>query len=103
MPTVLARFNINPGKEAEAEAAIKAQAASVEAGEPGALTYIFLRGRDNPAEVIVFEIYKDKDAFAELGATAHMGAFRSYFGSIFDPASVKIERLEQIAGVNRGS
>ncbi len=101
MVTILARFKINEGKEAEAEQAMKAQAASVEAKEPGALTYIFMRNRKEPSEITVFEIYKDDEAFATHGTTAHMGTFRSYFGSLFDPATVKIERLDQVAGLNR--
>ncbi len=101
MQTILAQFRINAGKEAEAEDAMKKQAASVEAEEPGALTYIFSRNRKDPAQITVFEIYRDDEAFATHGGTAHMGTFRSYFGSLFDPASVKIERLEKIAGFSR--
>jgi quinol monooxygenase YgiN len=101
MRTILARFKIMPGKEAEAEAAMKSQAAPVEAEEPGALTYVFMRSRKEPSEITVFEIYKDDEAFEAHRTTAHMGIFRGYFGSIFDPPSVKIERLEQIAGVRR--
>jgi quinol monooxygenase YgiN len=101
MNTILARFNVMAGKETEAEEAIKKQAASVEAAEPGALTYIFHRNRKEPAQITVFEIYKDDDAFQAHGGTEHMGAFRGYFGSVFDPATVKIDRLERIAGFSR--
>lgn len=101
MNTILARFNVVAGKEAEAEEAIKKQAASVEAAGPGALTYIFHRNRKEPAQITVFEIYKDDEAFQAHSGTEHMGAFRGYFGSIFDPATVKIDRLERIAGFSR--
>lgn len=101
MNTVLARFNIIPGKEAEAEEAMKKQAASVESGEPGALTYIFHRNRKNPTEITVFEIYADDDASQAHRNTEHMAKFASYFGSLFDPATVKIDRLERIAGFSR--
>jgi quinol monooxygenase YgiN len=101
MNTVLARFSVIAGKEAEAEEAIKAMAASVESAEPGSLAYIFHRNRKDPTEITVFEIYKDDEAFAAHGGTEHMGAFRGYFGSVFDSSTVKIDRLERIAGFSR--
>ncbi|TMF08269.1 MAG: antibiotic biosynthesis monooxygenase [Chloroflexi bacterium] len=101
MNTVLARFNIIAGKETEAEEAMKKQAASVESAEPGALAYIFHRNRKDPTVITVFEIYKDDEAFQAHGGTEHMGAFRGCFGSVFDPATVKIDRLERIAGFSR--
>jgi len=30
-----------------------------------------------------------------------MATFSSYFGSLFDPATVKIDRLERLAGFSR--
>jgi|SRR5919109_3744582 quinol monooxygenase YgiN len=103
MNTVLARFKILPGKETQAEEAMKTQAASVESGEPGALAYIFHRNSKDPSEITVFEIYADDDASNAHRGTEHMTKFASYFGSLFDPASVKIERLERIAGFNRSA
>jgi quinol monooxygenase YgiN len=102
MQTIVARFKVIPGKEAEAEEAMKTMAAAVEAGEPGALTYIFHKNSREPLEITVFEVYRDDEAFAAHGASPHMGAFRGYFGTLFDPSTVKIERLERIAGFNRG-
>jgi len=99
--TILARFKIIDGKESEADEAMKTMAAAVEKSESGALTYIFARNRKDPSEVTVFEIYSDDDTFKAHGASPHMGTFRSYFGPIFDAATVKVERLEQIAGFQR--
>jgi len=101
LQTVVARFKIIPGKEAGAEEAMKQQAAAVEAKEPGVLTYAFNRNRKDPLEITVFEIYADDDAFHAHGATEHMSAFRGHFGSLFDPATVKIERVERVAGFSR--
>ena len=101
MNTIIARFNIVTGKEAEAEEAMKKQAASVESAEPGTLAYIFHRNRKEPSQITVFEIYADDDASTAHRDTEHMGTFRSYFGSLFDPATAKIERLERIAGFTR--
>ena len=101
MNTVVAQFKIVPGKEAEAEEAMKKQAASVEATEPGALTYIFHRNRKDPTEITVFEIYADDEATQTHRNTEHMATFSSYFGSLFDRETVKIVRLERIAGFQR--
>jgi len=102
MQTIIARFKIVPGKEAEAEEAMKKMAASVESNESGAQTYIFQRNLKDASEVTVFEVYADDAAAAAHAASEHMGAFRVNFGTLFDPATVKIERFERIAGFNRG-
>ena len=102
MQTILAQFKVQPGKEAEAEQALKTMAASVEGKEPGALAYIFHRNRRDPLEITVFEIYADDAAAATHAGSEHMGQFRTYFGSLFDPATVKIDRLERVAGFVRG-
>jgi hypothetical protein len=31
-----------------------------------------------------------------------MGTFRTHFAGTFDPTTVKIERVERVAGFNRG-
>jgi autoinducer 2-degrading protein len=101
MNTILARFKILPGKEAEADEAIKTMAIAVEENEGGALAYLFYQNRKDPNEITVYEIYKDDEAFQAHSGTEHMGAFRGFFGSVFDPATVKIDRLERIAGFSR--
>ncbi len=103
MISILARFKVQAGKETEAEEAIKTMAATVEASEPGALTYIFHRNARDASEITVFEIYADDAAFEAHRTTPHMATFGSKFGSLFDPATVKIERLERVAGFNRNS
>ena len=101
MTTILAQFKIQPGKEAEAEKALNEMAAAVEANEPGALLYVFNRSQKEPSEITVFEVYADAEAHNTHKHISHMGQLRSNFGSVFDPASVKIERLERIAGFAR--
>ncbi len=101
MTTILAQFKIQPGKEAEAEKALNEMAAAVEANEPGALLYVFNRSQKESSEITVFEVYSDGEALDTHNQTAHMGQLRAAFGSVFDPASVKIVRLERIAGFAR--
>jgi quinol monooxygenase YgiN len=103
MRTVTAEFTINSGKEGEAEAAIRALVAAVQANEPGALAYAWHRHGKDPSRILVFEVYADDDAVAAHRATPHLAAFQEHFkaGATFDPASVKIERWERFAAVER--
>ena len=98
MVTIIARMKIREGKEEEALAKVTAMAEAVQANEPGALAYIVHRNQEDPSEIIFFELYADDAAFESHGQTAHMGTMRENFVEIFDPASVKIERLDRIAG-----
>lgn len=101
MTTIMARFNVLPGKEAEAEEAMRQMASAVESNEPGARTYIFHRSAKNPAEITVFEMYADDQAAGVHAGSEHMAKFRTHFGALFDPATVKIEKLDRIAGFSR--
>jgi quinol monooxygenase YgiN len=101
MITILARLNIQPGKEAEGENALREMAAAVEANEPGALLYVFHRSQKDPGEITVFEVYADGEAFDAHGRSPHMATLRSGFGPLFDASTVKIERLERFAGFVR--
>ncbi len=101
MHTITAEFRIIEGKEAEAEAAIKALVAGLEANEPGCLKYIWHRGVKDPLQVLVFEIYKDDDARDKHRDTPYLKEFQKHFGKVFDPATVKIARHERIAAVER--
>jgi quinol monooxygenase YgiN len=101
MHTVTAEFRIFPGKEAEAEDAIRKVAAAVEANEPGALKYIWHRGVKDPNQVLVFEIYRDDEAREQHRGTPYLAEFQAHFGTVFDPASVKTTRYDQIVGVDR--
>lgn len=101
MLTATAQFTILPGKEAEAEAAIKKVVAEVDKNEPGALAYVWHRNIKDPMQILVFEIWRDSEAITAHRTMAHMAEFQSNFGTVFDPASVKITRYERIAAVNR--
>lgn len=101
MHTITAEFRIIEGKEAEAEAAIKAVVAGLEANEPGCLKYIWHRGIKDPLLIMVFEEYVDDAAREAHGGTDYLKAFQGHFGTVFDPATVRITRLARIAAVDR--
>jgi quinol monooxygenase YgiN len=102
MITVTAEFRINEGKEADAVAAIEKLVAAVSANEPGALMYTWHRGLKDPAQVLVYEVYKDEEATNTHRSTPHLAEFQKAFASgVFDPATVKINRFERIAAIDR--
>lgn len=101
MRTVTAQFTILPGKEAEAEAAIKKVVEGVDKNEPGAVAYFWHRAIKDPSQVLVFEIWRDDAAVEAHRDTPYLTEFQSFFGTVFDPASVKLTRYERIAAINR--
>lgn len=98
MLTNIFRVKIKDGKEEEALAKVTAMAEAVQANEPGTLAYVVHRNQKDPSEIVIFERYADAAALESHGKTAHMGAMRENFAEIFDTASIKIERLDRIAG-----
>ena len=101
MHTVTAEFDILPGKEADAEEAIRKLVDAVESGEPGCLSYIWHCGVKDPGHVLVFEIYRDDEAVAAHRSSSHLAEFQANFPQLFQPASVKINRYTRLAAVDR--
>jgi len=79
--TVIAKLKVQPGKEAEFEAAGKEMIAKVKA-EPGTLTYILHQNTKDPAEFTYYEVYQDQAALDSHGKTDHMKAFGGKIGAL---------------------
>lgn len=105
MIAITAEFRINEGKDAEAVAAIEKVVAAVNANEPGTLMYTWHRGLKDPAQVLVYEQYKDEEAMKAHSTGAHgthLADFQKAFAAgVFDPASVKINRWGKLAEIDR--
>lgn len=101
MVTIIARFKLREGKEEEGLALLRTMVQQVQAQEAGALAYVCHQSKDDPSEIVFFELYADDAALQAHGQTPHMGELRTGFGPLFDPTSVKIERLERVAGFVR--
>ena len=101
MTAILAQFKIKPEKQAEAEKALAEMAAAVEANEPGAVLYIAHRSQKDPTLITFFEAYADHDAFRAHTATPHMASLQRVLAEVADLSTVRIERLERIAGFTR--
>jgi len=99
--TAKAEFDILPDKADEAIAAIEKLIAAVDREEPGNVLYRWHRGIKEPNHILVFELWRDSEAVQEHRGMAHMVEFGKLFGTVFDPASVKIERYDLIGEVRR--
>ena len=100
MITQLAMFKINMDKEEEALELLAGLAKAVEENEPDVLAYMAHRDKDNPEELIFFEIYKDAAALTAHGQTPHLGKLRAKFVTHFKPP-LKIVQLDRIGGYHR--
>jgi quinol monooxygenase YgiN len=103
MVSVIFRAKMKPGKEEEAIAKMTQMAADVQAKEPGVLIYAFHRPQEDPSELVFMEAYKDDEAFKAHTGTPHMAEMRSSFAELFDPTTVKMERLDRVAGFSRAN
>ena len=101
MTAILAQFKLKPEKQAEAEKALAEMAAAVEANEPGAVLYIAHRSQKDPTLITFFEAYADDDAFGGHTQTAHFMDLQRQLAQVADLSTVRIERLERIAGFTR--
>jgi len=98
---ILAQFKLKPDKQAEAEAALAEMVAAVEANEPGAVLYIAHRSQKDPTLITFFEAYADGDAFRAHTATPHFINLQRVLAQVADLSTVRIERLDRIAGFVR--
>jgi quinol monooxygenase YgiN len=101
MVTLIVRFQVIEGQESEALAAMEKMGDAVLANEPGVLAYTFNRGKVNPKEFYVYELYDTEEAFAEHNRTEHMRDLQQAFASVMDRSTFNVEMLEQVAGFVR--
>jgi len=94
MITVLAVLETQEGKEKEFEEALRIMVRNVNQ-EEGTLAYILHRAKDNPAKFMVYEKYKDEEAFAYHGTTPHMAELFEKIGPLMagEPSIAMYEEL----------
>ena len=101
MTAILAQFKLKPDKQAEAEKALAEMAAAVEANEPGAVLYVAHRSQKDTTLITFFEAYADGDAFRAHTQTPHFQNLQRVLAQVADLSTVRIERMERIAGFMR--
>jgi quinol monooxygenase YgiN len=100
MISQIAKFKLNPDKEAEGVEALKELCKAVEANEPGVLAYICHRSSKKPEELVFFEVYKDEAALKAHAGQPHLAKLRKLFGTVFLPP-LELTRLDRIGGFAR--
>jgi len=88
------RLKIRPGKEQAAEAMMRDTAQKVQDREPGAFVYLFTRPTDNPADVIVLEIYADDAARTAHKESPHMKDVLARMPDVFDLEQTRFEQYD---------
>ncbi|PZQ23625.1 MAG: antibiotic biosynthesis monooxygenase [Sphingopyxis macrogoltabida] len=91
---VIATLRVQPGREAEFEAAFADLAAAVNADEPGNSYYRLFRGGE-AGTYKVLECYDDEAAVAAHRASAHYREIGARFSSLLAGAP-DIERLDAV-------
>ena len=94
--SLIAKLKVQPGKEAEFEAAAKEMIATVRTAEPGTLAYILHKNSKDPTEFIYYELYQDQAAFDAHGKTDHMKAFGGKIGALL-AGRPEISILQEVA------
>jgi quinol monooxygenase YgiN len=100
MKAILATLKVQPGKEADFEAAAKEMIANVGKEEPGALIYSLHKKPDEAGAYVFYERYDGQDSIDAHGKTSHMAAFG---GKIRDclAGRPEITMLDFVADVDR--
>ncbi len=99
--TQIVKFQIKEGQEDAAVELLQTLTAAVEKGEPGVLAYIAHRSKNDPSEVVFFEIYKDQAALTAHSSTPHMAELGPKFMECFDLQSFDIQPLDRVGGFSR--
>ena len=95
MVGILTRFKVLPGKEADALAFLRDVASQVEADEPGTYAYTFFKTRNDPQEIVVFEIFASADARSAHTQGPIVAAAKSKLKDLADMSTFKSEALEE--------
>lgn len=99
MITIVARFQAQPGKEAELRAVLEGGVANVKEKERNNVVVYSLHVSDtDPAQFLFYEQYPNAEALAAHGGSDHMRALFGQLRGLTEGRAV-IERYTQIAGL----
>ena len=84
MFTVLAELKVREGKIDEAKVAFRELTKTVKSTEPGTLVYAFHQRKDDPHTFLVYEQYRDENAFHTH--MANLGQHAAAFAAVLEGA-----------------
>ena len=99
--TQIVGVKIKEGQEEGAVELLKTLTAAVEKAEPDVLAYIAHRSKNDPLQVVFFEVYKDQAALDAHGQTPHMAELGPKFGTFFDLATFDVQPYDRVGGYMR--
>jgi quinol monooxygenase YgiN len=91
----VAEIEIDPARRQAFCAALSREIETSIRVEPGVLALYAVQPKDNPARIIVFEIYADVAAYAAHLKTPHFGAYKAATADMV--TSLKLTETVQIA------
>ena len=96
---VVAKLKAKEGEEGEMEKALTDMVSKVEK-EEGTLVYTLHRHKKDPTVFLVYEKYKDKEAFKYHASTSHMEQLFSILGPLL-AGEPEVEFYNEIAGLTK--
>ncbi len=97
MITVIARLQVQPGKESTFEAEAAKMVEHVKANEPGTTVYLCYRSQADPTVYVFYEQYTDQGAFGAHGTSSAMQTFFGAMGGVL-AGRPSIEMFEEVGG-----
>jgi autoinducer 2-degrading protein len=90
MRTILAYLTTKPGKEAQFQEQMTAQAKRCLANEPGCLQFDVVQDPKDPTRFVMLEVYKDDAAIKAHQDSQHFKDFRPVVGDLIADRKVEI-------------
>jgi quinol monooxygenase YgiN len=98
MFTLSVKFTVKPGCEAEAERIFREAVTEIRENEPGTLVMAFHRHKRAERTYVVYEIYRDKEAFKAHLDRMPASPVNAKLDALVDTRE-EIERLEFLVGI----
>jgi quinol monooxygenase YgiN len=96
MLTIVAKMKIKPGKESDAEEALRGMIGYVRSAEPGTLRYVLHRGVADPTELLMYEQYADQAAVDTHGTSDRIQQLFATLAPLLD-GQPSIEMYREVA------
>ena len=93
MRAIIAYLTAKPGKEAEFQKHMTAQAQRCLANEAGCLQFDVVQDPKNPTRFVMLEVYKDDDAIKAHQDSQHFKDFRPVVGELIADRKVEIYQM----------
>ena len=102
MRAILAYLTTKPGKEAEFQQQMTAQAKRCLANEPGCLQFDVVQDPKNTTRFVMLEVYKDDAAIKAHQDSQHFKDFRPVVGDLIADRKVEIFSMVSDGRTKRG-